>query len=208
MNDTDTYERLSKPFDKTHKKKDLDYITGEQAVSRLNDVLGFDGWSFKVIEHGYNDAADEFWALGELTIHSGPPAVIQQFGSQKPNRYRADNRDHPNEIIDLGFDLKGAVTDALKKCASLRGVGLYLHEKEGGQPAAVTVARDVPAKGETTTKKASTLMEIAAQMGFGRDMVIATAQESFGNRMPSQLNKAEAQRLLVILEDKKKASAA
>lgn len=32
--------------------------------------------------------------------------------------------------LDLGFDHKGATTDALKKCASLFGVGLYLSEKE------------------------------------------------------------------------------
>jgi hypothetical protein len=43
--------------------------------------------------------------------------------------------------MDIGFDLKGAATDALKKCASLVGVGLYLWKKEppaglgnGGQP--------------------------------------------------------------------------
>ena len=31
--------------------------------------------------------------------------------------------------LDLGFDLKGATTDAMKKCASLLGVGLYLSRK-------------------------------------------------------------------------------
>ena len=32
--------------------------------------------------------------------------------------------------LDIGFDLKGAATDALKKCASLLGVALYLWKKE------------------------------------------------------------------------------
>jgi len=32
--------------------------------------------------------------------------------------------------LDIGFDLKGAATDALKKCASLIGVALYLWKKE------------------------------------------------------------------------------
>src|SRR5262249_16039805 len=36
--------------------------------------------------------------------------------------------------IDVGFDLKGATTDALKKCASLVGVGLYLSRKDAPTP--------------------------------------------------------------------------
>ena len=127
---SDTYEKLTAPFAQTFKKpgSNLDYITGEQVTSRLNEELGWDGWSFRVLEHGYNEGADEFWCLGELTSGS---VIRQQFGSQKPNRYaRGDNA---GKIIDLGFDLKGAATDALKKCASLIGVGLYLHEKEPTQ---------------------------------------------------------------------------
>ena len=49
----------------------------------------------------------------------------QQFGSQKIKRSRANSNP-----LDIGFDLKGATTDALKKCASLLGVGLYLSKKE------------------------------------------------------------------------------
>ena len=49
----------------------------------------------------------------------------QQFGSQKIKRSRSSGTP-----LDIGFDLKGASTDALKKCASLIGVGLYLWKKE------------------------------------------------------------------------------
>jgi hypothetical protein len=48
----------------------------------------------------------------------------QQFGSQKIKRSRSSGAP-----LDLGFDLKGAATDAMKKCASLLGVGLYLSRK-------------------------------------------------------------------------------
>lgn len=137
---TEIYEQLSAPFEHTFKKpgSNLDYITGEQVTSRLNEVLGWDGWSFRVLEHNYDESADELWCLGELTIGS---TIRSQFGSQKPNRYaRGDNA---GKIIDLGFDLKGAATDALKKCASLIGVGLYLHEKDSAsKPAA---KREAPA---------------------------------------------------------------
>lgn len=124
-----TYERLSAEFE--HVFQDtrggftFDYITGEQCTSRLNEVLGPGGWSFRVIEHGIHAEADECWVLGELTaIIDGQTVVKQHFGSQKVKRSRSSG-----VPLDIGFDLKGAATDSEKKCASLVGVGLYLHEK-------------------------------------------------------------------------------
>lgn len=127
---SDVYDRLAAPFDSTFKDVrggvELEYITGEQAISRLNEVLGVAGWAFRVMEHGYNQEADEIWVLTELNANFGGTQVVrQQFGSQKVKRSR--NTDSP---LDIGFDLKGATTDALKKCASLVGVGLYLSRKE------------------------------------------------------------------------------
>jgi Rad52/22 family double-strand break repair protein len=127
---TTTYAALAAIFDGTFKDVrggvELEYVTGEQVVSRLNLVLGPDGWSFRVLEHGYHQEADEFWCLGEIAATiDGAPVTRQQFGSQKMKRSRAS--DTP---LDIGFDLKGATTDALKKCASLLGVGLYLSRKE------------------------------------------------------------------------------
>ena len=127
---TDIYQRLAAPFDSTFRDQrggvDLEYITGEQCVSRLNQVLGPVGWSFVVREHGINAEADEAWVLAELTITlDGVTATRQQFGSQKIKRARQSGTP-----LDIGFDLKGAATDALKKCASLVGVGLYLSRKE------------------------------------------------------------------------------
>ena len=75
------------------------------------------------------------------------------------------------------------------------------------EPAHVTVA--TPAKGETAPAKKPNLYEVAAQMGFSRDQVIAVCQKHFENREPHQIGKPNLQRLLVLLEeDKKKASAA
>jgi len=126
----DVYQQLAAPFESTFRDQrggvDLEYITGEQCVTRLNQVLGPAGWSFTVREHGVNAEADEVWVLGELAVTiDGQVAVRQQFGSQRIKRNRA-----AGTPLDVGFDLKGATTDALKKCASLIGVGLYLSRKE------------------------------------------------------------------------------
>lgn len=138
-----TYDRLAAPFEQTHHDKrggvELEYITGEQCVTRLNQVLGPGGWTFGVKDHGCNVEADEFWVLGTLegTI-DGVTVRREQFGSNKIKRAR-----QTGNPLDIGFDLKGAATDALKKCASLIGVGLYLSHKEGQARAEAVSTSDV-----------------------------------------------------------------
>lgn len=146
-----TYARLAAEFDHVFTDSrggfTFDYATGEQVISRLNEVLGYDGWSFQIIGHGIHEEADEAWVLGRLTIF--PPVDLtslasrerEQFGSQKIKRPRGGGRP-----LDIGFDLKGAATDALKKCASLVGVGLYLFRKDEQQ-----AAHRPAADGEPTT---------------------------------------------------------
>jgi hypothetical protein len=126
----DIYDQLAQPFEQTFFRDGgsgarLEYISGEQATTRLNETLGFVGWSFRILEHGIHAEADECWALGELTVHVGNGIIRQQFGSQKIKRSRSSGTP-----LDIGFELKGAATDALKKCASLIGVALYLYEKD------------------------------------------------------------------------------
>ena len=47
---------------------ELEYITGEQCVSRLNQVLGPTGWSFVVREHGLRLWRGNLTALGDTKI--------------------------------------------------------------------------------------------------------------------------------------------
>jgi hypothetical protein len=126
----ETCERLSAPFDVTFTDVrggvELTYVTGEQVARRLNEVLGVGGWSFRILRHDISAEADEVWALGEIVAEiDGKSVTRQQFGSQKVRRSRSTGAP-----LDLGFDLKGAATDALKKCASLLGVGLYLSRRQ------------------------------------------------------------------------------
>ena len=130
----EVYSRLAAPFEVTFSDVrggvELKYVSGEQVVTRLNEVLGVGGWSFRVLRHDINPEADEAWALGELVAEIGERTVVrQQFGSQKVRRSRSTGAP-----LDLGFDLKGASTDAMKKCASLLGVGLYLSRKDPPRP--------------------------------------------------------------------------
>jgi Rad52/22 family double-strand break repair protein len=175
----DVYGRLAAPFDSTFRDTrggvELEYITGEQCVSRLNETLGVGGWNFKVLEHGIHQEADECWVLGEITAGFGERTVTrQQFGSQKIKRSRSSGTP-----LDIGFDLKGAATDSLKKCASLIGVGLYLSRKEpvsdapmltavsNGEPEALLCEECGDALTETRFKD-GTNWAPAQLAGFGR----------------------------------------
>lgn len=183
---------LAAAFSVTHQKQGQEYVTGEQVTSRLNDVLGWDGWSFRIIQHGYNDDADEVWVLAEF-IAGG--TIKQQFGSQKHNRY--SKGDNAGKIIDYGFDLKGAATDALKKCATLVGVGLYLQEKTG------TPAQQRPAQAKPQATK-PTFMQYAASLGHTADEVLAVAEALYESKDPNRLTAEQKQRVLVGIEDRKK----
>lgn len=133
-----TYDLLSAPVEPTHFREapgggpQLEYITGEQCTTVLNEVLGYDGWTFRVVEHGIHEQSDEVWVLGELVVHTLERNIVrQQFGSEKIKRAKATGIP-----LEIGFQLKGAATDAMKKCASLIGVGLWLSHKDakGGPP--------------------------------------------------------------------------
>ena len=94
----------------------LDYLETHIVIQRLNEA--FDGnWSFEIAE--YQHLGDEVVVLGKLTADG---IVKQQFGSASIAKSRADN-----SVISIGDDLKSAASDAIKKCATLLGIGLHLY---------------------------------------------------------------------------------
>lgn len=117
------YDDLSAPFEGYYTAEGVygPFLSGEQVTKRLNHVLGVGNWMFNVVQFSYDAGTDEVVALGELRAFIGGQWVTrQQFGGQKPNRTKGGS------IVSFGNDHKGAATDAMKKCASLFGVGLYL----------------------------------------------------------------------------------
>ncbi len=116
----DVYQRLCEEFPTTYKLRkgnaELDYLTAEQVVTRLNTVLGVHGWDFTIQAHGQDET--HCWVQGRLCAFGGI-RIREQFGECAITRG-----------MSVGDARKGAASDALKKCASLIGVGLYLSHKE------------------------------------------------------------------------------
>ena len=120
-------EILEKPFPPEAIKKregsygrQLDYVEGHTVIQRLTDA--FDGdWSFEV--QSYQVLDEEVVVLGKLTANG---ITKSQFGSSSITRAKESGKP-----VSIGDDIKAAATDALKKCATLLGVALYLYNGNG-----------------------------------------------------------------------------
>jgi recombination DNA repair RAD52 pathway protein len=127
---------LSEPFPPEMEKvlrkggTSLTYIPVSEVITRLNKVIGVDRWSFEIISCG-RDAIDPDFIVAHvrfswITDESRPDSVIHRdgYGGQKIKRTKQ------GEIVDLGDEMKGAVSDALKKAVQTLGIGLYLARSE------------------------------------------------------------------------------
>ena len=122
-------ELLEKEFESSQIKqregnfgKKLDYIEGHCVIARLNAAFESE-WSFSILEHRILEQTDEVLVVGQLRAGN---VVKTQFGSSRITRARESG-----EPMSLADDYKAAATDAIKKCASLLGVGLHLYTGNG-----------------------------------------------------------------------------
>ena len=114
---------LERPFDqdkvKTRKGnfgKRLSYVEAHEYIRRLNEVFG-SRWDFEIVEHEVLD--NEVVVVGKLTAGG---IVKMAFGTSSITRTK-----ETGEAVSIGDDLKAASSDALKKAASLLGIGLDLY---------------------------------------------------------------------------------
>lgn len=126
----DLYEPFHPSVERQLKKSgtSLTYIPVSEVITRLNQVFGVDGWSSEILRCE-RDALDPDFIVAHVRLslsHFGDFGNMHKdgFGGQKIKRTKA------GEIVDLGDEFKGAVSDALKKAAQQFGVGLYLARSE------------------------------------------------------------------------------
>lgn len=104
---------------------ELTYIPVSEVINRLNRVLGIDGWSSEIVSCQRDQLDPDFIvAHVRITARSLGGVMKDGVGGQKIKRTKQ------GDIVDLGDEFKGAVSDALKKAAQQFGVGLYLARSE------------------------------------------------------------------------------
>lgn len=131
-------QALSEPFDPSVERQlkkggtSLTYIPVSEVISRLNRVLGVDMWSYEIISCK-RDTLDPDYIVAHIRLtatfvptESSPALTVVKDGIGGQKIKRTKNGD----IVDLGDEMKGAVSDALKKAAQHLGVGIYLARSE------------------------------------------------------------------------------
>lgn len=133
LEDERVLAELSEPFPPEMERElrkggtTLVYIPVSEVIARLNRIFGVRGWSSEIIKCD-RDALDPDFIVAHvrLTIVNDSFRTVQKdgFGGQKIKRTKA------GDIVDLGDEFKGAVSDALKKAAQQLGVALYLSRSD------------------------------------------------------------------------------
>ncbi|HOX57859.1 MAG TPA: Rad52/Rad22 family DNA repair protein [Verrucomicrobiota bacterium] len=101
----------------------LSYVEVVEYIKRLNEAFNGE-WSFEVLEHAIHD--NEVIVLGRLTAGG---VVKTAFGGS-----RITTHSETGEHISLGDDLKSAASSALRKAASLLGLGISLYSDTPSEP--------------------------------------------------------------------------
>ena len=173
--------------------KSLNYIETHAVIARLNEAADFE-WSFEVVKHDV--LADEVIVLGKLTIDG---ISKMAFGGSSVTR------DNSGKEASLADDLKAAMSDAIKKTASLFGIGLELY----GAPA--PAAAPAPARAEEqprpsitseerlTTRQLGAIHAACRRRGWSPAYLTALVGERFGRNNPQALSRAEASNLITEL---------
>src|SRR5258708_4937014 len=103
------------------------FVPAAEVIVRLNSVLGANGWSVTILST-WRDQVEPDWVLAHVRLTAyidGREVVKEQMGGQKIKKLSGKS-----EAVDIGDEYKGAVSDALKKCAQQLGVGIELSRKD------------------------------------------------------------------------------
>ena len=177
--DNDKMRLLTRPFNDIKSRpgrngQSISYVEAASIVQRLNDALAGD-WSFRVLEREILDG--EVIVLGELRAGE---VVKQAFGGSEVTKTR------DGKVVSLADDLKAAATDALKKAATLLGIGLKLgsdtdaaHIPTGPRLVEPHDEPDVPPTNRLTRKQAEFIGKLARGNGMSKHELDELSKQQF-----------------------------
>jgi hypothetical protein len=101
--------------------KMLSYVPAVLVVDRLNEAFNYK-WNWQIVSHEINNR--QIICIGRLTVKIDGETIIKEAFGSKQIEF---NKGTETPVNDTGDDLKAACSDALKKAASLLGIGLHLY---------------------------------------------------------------------------------
>jgi hypothetical protein len=180
---------------------DLDYVESADVIRRLNQA--FDGqWSFEIIE--YQQMSDEVIVLGKLTAEG---IQKSQFGSHQITKSKKDGT-----VVNLGFDLKAAASDSLKKSATLFGVALHLYSENIADEPREPVDRNAMTSSESEEtidkEKLAEIKQLRTNLKWSPEDVMDHAERLFSTRDIAKLNPVMGDAFIAYLKAQNGKSAA
>jgi hypothetical protein len=188
----------------------LDYVEGHSVINRLNAATG-NHWDFMVDRFDIQDGL----AIAFVTLSLPGLGTRQHIGVQKVSTGGGEDM------------VKGCVTDALKKAATLFGVGIELygvdyetgtdntpqHSGNGGQYHQPQQYQDRPASngnsgsltdvpGSLSEKQGKMIFAVSRKLGMDDAKVKASIQRAYGVEHVDDLSKAQATKFIDFLKKK------
>lgn len=193
-------EILEKEFEPSQIKRrrgafgdDLDYVETADVIRRLNTA--FDGeWSFEIVQH--QQIFDEVVVLGRLTAQG---ISKTQFGSHQITKAKKDGA-----IVNIGYDLKAAASDCLKKCSTHFGVALHLYSEtiadEPREPADRNAMTPSESNETISKEKLAEIKQLRTKLKWTTEQVMDHAQRLFGTRDIAKLNPVMGEAFIAYLK--------
>jgi hypothetical protein len=126
---SDVYQSLSEPFPQEMVKRlnkggaNLTYIPISEVINRMNKVIGVENWSFNV--KTWQQVGTSI--VAHVIVHAKINDTMVSRDGVGGQKIKMSKQGDP---IDIGDEVKGAVSDALKKAVQTLGIGLYLARSE------------------------------------------------------------------------------
>lgn len=179
--------------------KTISYVSIGYVINELNNAFG-PFWEFKVVDKSVGKS--QIWVQGQLTVKdpkTGFTVTKETFGGSDI-KMRKDT----GEPIDIANDLKAAVSDCTKKCASMFGIAADVFYKDMEQYEQMPNVVDVE-EGEDKSLRAlltSKLFAIGSEKGLTADHVKDTIKKYFGVEHMADLTSDQIKAGITVLEKK------
>lgn len=201
---TNIYSQLTEPFPQEMERSlnkggaNLAYIPISEVINRMNKVLGVENWSFTV-ENWQQLGTSIVAQVSVVAKIDGNTVTRDGVGGQKIKMSKN------GDPVDIGDEVKGAVSDALKKAVQTMGVGLYLArsqdaiEIEQVMEAEIVTASEPPSPSKMTWESF-----MSVSKGLSKDqkeqLRSAWAQWSDGKPTPTRDTVTEEQANFLLTE--------